>query len=325
MADIIKPDGGAPLVSLATPQPADQHPAAVYLAGLGSEKSRAGMRSALGTIARELGVEDPRDVPWASLRYQHLVALRARLAASCAPATANKVLAAVRGVLREAMRLGQMSAEDCARACDVRGVRGFRMPAGRALKPGELVALFQACDGSTVAGARDAAIVGVLYGAGVRRSEAVALDLVHLDLVTGGLRVLGKGNKERSTFVPPGSLRALRAWLAARGEAPGPLFVGISKGDRPTVRRLSDRAIAFILEQVRERAGVASFTSHDMRRTCISDTLDAGGDLVTVAKMVGHAQVTTTQRYDRRGEATMVRTAELLRVPFEGGGKGEDR
>src|SRR4051794_35670503 len=77
--------------------PADRHPAAVYLAGLGSEKSRAGQRSALETIARELGgaVES---LAWSALRYQHVQALRARLADRFAPATVNKLLCAVRGV-----------------------------------------------------------------------------------------------------------------------------------------------------------------------------------------------------------------------------------
>lgn len=332
MADIIQPDGGAavdaPLLSLATPQPVDENPAAVYLAGLGSAKSRAGMLSALGTIARELGMADPKNVPWASLRYQHVVALRARFAPRYAPASTNKLLAAVRGVLREAMRLGQMSAEDCARSCDVRGVRGSREPAGRALEGAELTALLDACDGSTMVGARDGAIVALLYGAGLRRAEAVSLDLVHLDQASGALRVLGKGDKERTTYVPPGALRAVLAWLAVRGSAPGPLFLGVSKGDRPTVRRLSDSAITFILERVGARAGVAAFTPHDMRRTCISDTLDAGGDITTVARMVGHAQITTTQRYDRRGDRAKKKTAGLLRVPFKGGKGGateEDR
>jgi integrase/recombinase XerD len=308
----------APLVLLEPPIPADQHPAAVYLASLGSAKSRVAQRSALERIARELGAAGVESCPWSALRYPHVAALRARLSEGSAPATANRMLCALRGVLREAMRLGQMSAEDCARACDVRGVRGHREPAGRALEAVELAALFRACDVTTWAGSRDAALLALLYGAGLRRSEAVQLDLEHVDAVAGKLRVLGKGNKERITYAPPGALRALRIWLEKRGPEPGPLLWGVNKADRPARSRLSDRAVAGILERMALRAGVADCTPHDMRRSMISDMLDSGGDIATVQKMVGHAQVTTTAKYDRRGERAKVRTAELLQVPFDG-------
>ena len=148
----------APLLELAQLEPADRHPAAVYLASLGSAKSRTSQRSALEAIARELGAAgDLNAVPWARLRYPHVAALRTRIAEKYAPATANRFLSALRGVLQQAKRLGQMSAEDCASACDVKGVKGSREPAGRALSAAELGALFRACDVATTAGARDAA------------------------------------------------------------------------------------------------------------------------------------------------------------------------
>jgi site-specific recombinase XerD len=311
-------DSPKPLLEVAIAEPADRHPAAVYLASLGSEKSRASQRSALEAIARELGAGgDWRALPWAAIGYQHVAALRARLTGKYAPATANRFLCALRGVLREAVRLGQMSAEDCTRACDVRGVKGSREPAGRALSAAELAALFRACDVATNAGARDAALLALLYGAGLRRAEAVGLDLGHVDPVTGALRVLGKGNKERVTYAAPGALRAHRAWLSRRGAEPGPLLWPVDKAGRMRCARLSDRAAASVLERIAARAGVEDVTCHDMRRTMISDLLDAAGDIATVQRMVGHASVNTTARYDRRGDRAKVKTAELLQVPFE--------
>src|SRR6476646_9760870 len=101
--------------------PLDQNPAAVYLASLG-EGSRMTMRGALNTIGELLGVGELRDadgrdmrclaVPWASLRYQHTAAIRAQLQERYAPATTNKLLAALRRVLKEARKLRQISADD---------------------------------------------------------------------------------------------------------------------------------------------------------------------------------------------------------------------
>src|SRR5262245_37960803 len=114
------PEAG-PLVEVAPSLPVDQNPAAVYLARLGSEKSRSSQRSHLRRIVRLLGGEDLFSFPWAGLRYQHVTALRSKIAERSAPATANAALCALRGVLHEAKRLGQMSAEDYFNAIDVDG------------------------------------------------------------------------------------------------------------------------------------------------------------------------------------------------------------
>ena len=120
-----------------------RHPVAVYLARL-APGSRRSQRAALVTIA-EILTEDRvgiDELPWHCLGYQHTGALRAALAERYSPATANRHLAALRGVLKEAWRLGLMSAEDLQRAIDLPAVRGERLPRGRALSRGELRSLF---------------------------------------------------------------------------------------------------------------------------------------------------------------------------------------
>ncbi|MCP4467661.1 MAG: hypothetical protein GY813_13035 [Halieaceae bacterium] len=100
------------------PMGSDQHPAAVYLARLG-KGSRRTMRTALNTVAEiATGTPDATVMPWSQLRYQHTAAIRATLAERYAPSTANKHLAALRGVLREAWRLGQLDGDDYHRAVD---------------------------------------------------------------------------------------------------------------------------------------------------------------------------------------------------------------
>jgi integrase len=159
-------------------------------------------------------------------------------------------------------------------------------------------------------------MLAVLYGSGPRRSELVQLDLEDYDPARGLLTVRrGKGNKDRPLFVD-GAGAALREWLAVRGQAPGPLFVPVSKRGRLLPRRLSDKAVTWILQTRAAQAGVAAFSPHDLRRTFISALLDASVDLATVADLAGHANISTTAKYDRRGEAAKRNAAARLIVPF---------
>ncbi len=310
---------GNPL-ALVTLLPADRHPAAVYLASL-AKRSQRTMRGDLNTIAGVLtsGRCDAVTLQWGAVRYQHAAAVRAALAESYAHTTANRMLSALRGVLKAAWRLGQLPTEEYHRAIDLPAIKGETLPRGRALTPGELRALFSTCNDGTSAGARDAALLALLYGAGLRRSEVVALDLADYDGESGALAVRsGKGNKQRMAYATNGSKAALAAWLAVRGVEAGPLFVPVLKGGRVTMRRLNNQTVMDLLLKRARRAGVMKVSPHDFRRTFISDLLDAGADIATVQKMAGHANVTTTARYDRRGEVAKLRAAELLHVPFGG-------
>jgi site-specific recombinase XerD len=253
------------------------------------------------------------------LRSQHTEAIRARLAERYAPATANRMLAALRGVLRKAWKLQQMTAEDFQRACDLAAIKGSTLPRGRALSAGELRALFGTCaDDPTAAGRRDAALLAVLYGAGLRRSEAVALDLADYDLVTGALVIRsGKGHKARQVYVTNGGRDALADWLAVRGQEAGALFWPVNKAGRVISQRMTAQAIYDAMRKRAAEAKVKAFSPHDLRRTFISDLLDAGADIATAQKLAGHANVQTTARYDRRPEDAKRKASELLHVPYE--------
>jgi site-specific recombinase XerD len=296
----------------------DENPAAVYLAHL-RPGGRRTMRQALDVIAELLtnGRADALSCPWAGLRFQHTAAIRATLADAYSPATANKMLSALRGTLKTAWRLRQMTAEDYRRAADIETVKGRTLPAGRELDQPELAALLRACGGDpTPAGFRDAALVSLLYSAGLRREEAVSLDLADYDPAPGKLRVRGKGTKERTVYVLGGAAAALDAWLSRRGATPGALFWPITKTGKLLPRRLSSQSVYDVLRKRGKQAGLESFSPHDLRRTFVSDLLDAGADIATVAQLAGHANVQTTARYDRRPEAARRQAAALLHVPY---------
>ena len=301
----------------------DQSAAAMYLTSLNSDAGRRTMAQALNVCAGLMSDNaDALAFAWHELRFQHVTAIRAKLTEAYKPATVNKMLAALRGVLRCAWQAGQMSAEDYHKAASVKSVKGETLPAGRELSQGEITALMSDCEADTTnAGARDAAIIGLMYSCGLRREEVVTLDLADYDLANGRLVVRGKGNKERTAWLVNGAARAMSDWLAVRGVDPGALFVAVNKSGKITnYEHMTPKTIYKMLAKRASEAGVKSFSPHDMRRTFVSDLLDAGADITTVSKMAGHANVATTARYDRRPEEAKRKAASLLHVPYAGRG-----
>lgn len=303
--------------------PFDQNPAVVYLASLSSERSRRVMAQALRSIAALLTGQDARTVDflalsWSAIRYPHTAAIRARLMEQYSPATTNRTLSALRGVLKEAWRLGQMTAEDYQRAADVPSLRVQTVPAGRELAQGEILALVTVCKADpTPAGVRDAAIIGLLYTCGLRRAELVALDRADFEAETGRLLIrAGKGHQQRTVFAQGGALRALLDWLTIYPAEGGALFVPVNKGGRIIPQRMSAQSVYNLLKKRAAQAGVRDFSPHDMRRTFVGDMLDRGVDIATVANIAGHASVDTTRRYDRRPETAKKQAASRLHFPY---------
>ena len=300
------------------PGPPDRNPALVYLAGRPSSVGRRGLQRSLDRAAEILtgGLSGSAlTVNWAEVRYQHVTALRAVLIESGAkPSTINHTLSAVRGTLREAWRLELISAEALDRVVDVSNVSAQSLPAGRHVSVGEMRRLFEIC-GDTPAGARDAAMLALLYGCGLRRSEAVALERDNYD--AGAVTVRhGKGRKERIVCCPAGGKEAIDDWIERRGAWPGALLCPVRKGGHVQQRGITAQAVLLRLRFLARRARVPDFSPHDLRRSFVGELLDAGADISSVQQLSGHASVTTTQRYDRRPEEAKRRTAELLHAPY---------
>ena len=312
------PDVPAVVPVVAAPGPPDGNPAAIYLAGKPSAVGRRGLQRSLERAAEVLTgglTTDAFAVNWAEVRYQHVTGLRSRLIEGDAkPATINHVLAAVRGVIRDAWRLGLIDAETKERIVDIKSVSASTLPAGRHVGVGEIRRLFEIC-GATLVGARDAAMLALLYGCGLRRSEAVALTLA--DYKDGEVKVrTGKGRKERIVYSANGGRAAIDAWIAVRGTWDGALLAPVAKGGKIQQRGISAQAVMLRLQFLGKRAGIDNLSPHDLRRSFVGELLDAGADISSVQQLAGHSSVTTTARYDRRGERAKQRTAELLHVPY---------
>jgi integrase/recombinase XerC len=162
----------------------------------------------------------------------------------------------------------------------------------------EMDELISAPDTATILGRRDRAIFEVLYGCGLRVSEAVGLNISDVSLEQGWLTVMGKGSKERSVPFGPPARQAIEAWLADRQDLTSksadktPLFVNFRGG------RLTARSVARLLAKHLVRMAAArSISPHGLRHSFATHLLAAGADLRTIQELLGHARLSTTQRY----------------------------
>ena len=304
---------------LSSPLPLDQNPARVYIATLGTGSGKRSQWQALQSIAQVIGTT-PDEMNWSALRYQHTAAIRSKLALTYAPATANKMLSAIRQTLKQAWLLGQMSVDDYMRAAKLDPVTGETVPAGRCLSSDEIKSMLDACrqDGNQTAGRRDAAMIALMYIALLRREELAKLSLADYNPQTGELRVSGKRSKERIGYVANGAKNALDEWLAVRGSTAGALFVAVSKsGKIPGFHHFTPQVVYNMIGKRSAQAGVENNSPHNFRRTGASDYLMAGVDVITVGKLGGWKNVQTITLYDRRPEEAKRNAASLLHVPYQ--------
>ena len=282
------------------------NPAMMYLATLGSPQSRRVMMSRMNRFARMLQYGNWREIPWRQLDRSWLLLAKEVLSTEkCSPDTINAMLSMLKGVALQAWELNLIADHSFMRIKNTKAVRGLRLPKRRWLVKEEIGALLDACQADTrVQGLRDAALIALLYGCGLRRSELIGIDIGDVDRVERTLAIRGKGNKQRAVYPPDRAWDLLLRWLdhGHRATPPAPLFCRIRKGGCVTGERLTDQAVYAIVRNLAASCGIQEFSPHDLRGSFISYLLDSGADIKTVADIVGHADVSTTAGYDRRGE-----------------------
>ncbi len=140
---------------------------------------------------------------------------------------------------------------------------------------------------------RDTAIMELLYASGIRRAELVGLNISDVDLDRRLMRVIGKGNKQRTVFINQASADAVRNYLGVRPRTPDEaLFLSRRK------TRLSHRQAWVIFRQYAELSGLTKHvTPHVMRHSFATHLLENGADLMTIKELLGHESLSTTQIY----------------------------
>ncbi len=294
-------------------------PAQLYLDSVATGSRRA-MKGALNVVAELLtgGKGTYLSCPWWLVRHTHTSAVKQCLQARYQPATVNKHLSALRGVLKMTWQLGLMGERDWMAASDVRSVTVSAPVSKRTITSKQIAKLFTACEGDGLSGCRDAAILALLYGCGLRRHELVKLSLDDYDSQIPAILVReGRGGEERVVYPPPGTERALEAWLDHRGDDPGPLLVRVRRGGHIQLGcGLTDHAVLLITRKRAEQAGVSGLTPSDLRHAFIADMLDLGSPVTAVQKLAGHRSAGSTLRYSGSGEKAKLDAARKLMVPY---------
>jgi integrase/recombinase XerC len=285
-------------------------PLTLYLARL-APSSRVTMTYVLQDAADRLGMADIdiHDVPWHCVEPGHLTALVATLRADdYAPNTTSLYVNAIRGVMNEAWRQNLISHEQLLKIRSVKPVSGTRLSKGRNIRRTLIRELMEVCAADPrPQGRRDAAIIAILYGSGMRKSESVNVDLAQVDFVERSLQVLGKGNKQLIKYAPAWAFDTLDQWLELRrsclpaGQNDDPfLFNRIRRGNHITRERITKHAIYFIAKQRGRQIGV-EIMPHDFRRSFITRVIEEF-DLSIAQKLAHHTNIATTAAYDMRGD-----------------------
>jgi site-specific recombinase XerD len=209
-------------------------------------------------------------------------------------------MSAIRKLAAEAADNALLAPELAAGIARVRSAKSVGIRVGNWLSVRQAQSLLNALDVSTVKGLRDRAILAVLLGCGLRRSEVAALTITHIQQRDGRWCIVdlrGKHGRVRTAPMPAWVKVAIDAWTSAGGIAGGHVFRAVNRSDRVGSNRLGEKVVWQMLRQYAAQAGIPGVAPHDLRRTCAKLCRAAGGELEQIQLLLGHASVQTTERY----------------------------
>jgi integrase len=212
----------------------------------------------------------------------------------------NVRITAVRKLAVEAADNGLLAPELASGITRVKGVASKGVRLGNWLSLKQAQALLNAPDITTTKGLRDRAIIAVLLGCGLRRSEVAALTMGHIQQRDGRWCIIdlrGKHGRVRTVPMPNWVKVAMDAWAVRAGVEDGHVFRSVNRGDQVQGKVLSEKVVWQMLRPYAAAAGVPGIAPHDCRRTAAKLCRAAGGELEQIQLLLGHASVQTTERY----------------------------
>jgi len=215
-------------------------------------------------------------------------------------ASINQRLSAIRKLAQEASDNGLIPEQIANGIKNVSGVRQEGKRAGNWLTQDQAQALLDAPDVTTLKGLRDRAIIAVLLGTGLRRTEAAKLTFEHIQQREGRwviVDLVGKRNKTRSVPMPTWTKFAIDTWAEVAEIEAGRVFRSVNKGDTIDGDSMTPQAIRDAVISYTTALGFGSVAPHDLRRTFAKLARGGGADLEQIQLSLGHASIQTTQRY----------------------------
>ena len=227
---------------------------------------------------------------------------RAKLVADgLAPKSVNLKLTAIRKLATEAADNAMIDPTLAEGVARVKGVKSAGTRAGNWLSIDDAQALLRAPDTTTRKGLKDRAILAVLLGCGLRRSEGAALIFEHIQQRDGRWAIVdlqGKGGRVRTVPMPSWVKVAIDEWATAADIVLGRVFREVNRGDTMMGDGITPQAVADVVRLYGKPLGHDRLAAHDLRRTHAKLAMNgSGGNLAQVSLALGHADLTTTQRY----------------------------
>jgi len=237
------------------------------------------------------------------LAFNRIVVVRYRMyleGRRLAANTINQQLAAVRRLAHEAADAGLLSPDLAAGIRRVKGVKQLGQRSGNWLSLEQSTDVLSRTHGDRLREKRDYAMLALLFGCGIRRSELVGLEMSdvqkrqeHWAIVD----LIGKGGHIRTVPIPAWAKHALDEWTTAAGVADGKIFRAVSRTGKVWGKGISQNVVWYVVKGCCEKAGLERIAPHDLRRTCAKLCHSSGGELEQIQFLLGHASVQTTERY----------------------------
>jgi site-specific recombinase XerD len=209
-------------------------------------------------------------------------------------------MSAIPKLAAEAADNGLLAPELAAGISRVKSAKSVGIRMGNWLSARQAQTLLNTPDITTLKGLRDRAILAVLLGCGLRRSEAANLTFTHLQQRDGRwciVDLVGKHGRVRTVPMPAWVKVAIDAWSSAAAVTEGRVFRSVNRADAAQGEALSEKVVWQLIKPYAEAAGVPGIAPHDMRRTCAKLCRAGGGELEQIQMLLGHASVQTTERY----------------------------